>query len=68
MLMVHLDSERKNTSAATSWATLSDWGEGGGGQGLNYFRAHIHQRFRHAHHETKDRQPGLESQGRVLSD
>ena len=29
-----------------------------GGGGLNYFRAHIHQRFRHTHHETKDLQPG----------
>ena len=27
---------------------------GGGVGGLNYFRAHIHRRFRHAHHETRD--------------
>ena len=30
------------------------WGVGVGGGGLNYLRAHIHLRFRHAHHETKD--------------
>ena len=36
-------------------------GAGGGGR-LNYFRAHIHRRFRHAHHEI--RYPGLGSQGR----
>ena len=24
------------------------------GDGLNYLRAHIHWRFRHAHHKTKD--------------
>ena len=28
-------------------------GGGGGVWGLNYFRAHIHRRFRHAHHETR---------------
>ena len=27
---------------------------GGAGGGVNYLRAHIHLRFRHAHHETKD--------------
>ena len=47
-------------------------GEGGGG-GLNYFRAHIHRRFRHAHHETRDHLGAsifgalLGSQGRFLS-
>ena len=40
-------------------------GGGGGGGGLNYFRSHIHRRFRHAHYETKDRQPCLGSRGRV---
>ena len=35
-----------------------------GGGGLNYFRAHIHRRFRHTHHETRNRQPILGSQGR----
>ena len=39
------------------------WG-GGGGRGQNYLRAHIHWRFRHAHHETKDWLPGLGSRGR----
>ena len=33
-------------------------GDGGWGRGLNYFRAHMHRRFMHARHETKDRQPG----------
>ena len=50
------NSERKPTTA-TTWATLI----GGGGEGLNYFRAYIHRQFRHARHETKDRQPGGES-------
>ena len=36
--------------------------EGGGG-GLNYLRAHINLRFRHAHHETKDWLPSLGSRG-----
>ena len=30
-------------------------GEGGG----NYFRVHIHRRFKHVHHVTRDRHPGL---------
>ena len=30
----------------------------------DYFRAHIHHRFRHAHHVTRNRHPGLGSQGR----
>ena len=37
--------------------------EGGGGAGLNYLRAHIHLRFRHAHHEIKDWPPSLGSRG-----
>ena len=41
------------------------WGVGGGGGGgLNYFRAHIHRRFRHAHHETRDWYLGLASRGK----
>ena len=42
------------------------WGRGGGGLGgvrdvwgLNYLCAHIHLRFRHAHHETEDWLPSL---------
>ena len=37
----------------------------GGGVGgvVSYFRAHIHQMFRHAHHETKDWLPSLGSRG-----
>ena len=31
--------------------------------GMNYLRAHIHLRFRHAHHETKDWLPNLGSRG-----
>ena len=36
----------------------------GGGGGLNYVHAHIHQRFRHAHHDPKDWLPSLGSRGR----
>ena len=40
---------------------------GGGGEGARiYFRAHIHRRFRHDHHETRDRQPSLGSRGRGI--
>ena len=39
-------------------------GGGGGGGSLNYLHAHIHSRFRHAHHETKDWLPSLGSRGR----
>ena len=37
------------------------WGGGAVGGRLNYFRAHIHRRFKHAHHETRDWHPGLGS-------
>ena len=45
-------------------AGMEGWVGGGGGGGVNYLRAHIHFRFRHAHHETK---ASLESRGGVIS-
>ena len=39
-------------------------GREGGLGGCNYLCAHIHWRFRHAHHKTKDWLPSLGSQGR----
>ena len=40
----------------------------GGGGGENYLIAHIHRRFRHAHHETKVWLSSLGSQGRRRED
>ena len=60
----HSYNERGNPPKPQHWLLFSDLGWGGGGEGLNYFRAHIHRRFRHAYHETRDRHPGLGSRGR----
>ena len=46
------------------WFVDSTWG--GGGE--NYLIAHIHRRFRHAHHETKVWLSSLGSQGRRRED
>ena len=44
------------------------WGVGGLGWGLNYLCAHIHLRFRHAHHETRDWLPSLGLRGGYIRD
>ena len=43
-------------------------GGGGGGGGVNYLRAHIHLRSRHAYHETNDWQPSLGYRGGTHED
>ena len=44
--------------------TWSGWeGGGGGGGALNYLNTHIHRRYKHAHHETKNRLSGLGAGG-----